>query len=65
MSKQQMIEQIRQQNRSASNEFLLGFDEPSLHSYLQRLMTLRGHRGRSSIWVRQTTSRSVTAHACA
>ncbi|MBI1335967.1 MAG: hypothetical protein GC164_03285 [Phycisphaera sp.] len=59
MSKHQMIEMIRQQNRSAPVEFLLGFDETQLQTYLQRLTDVHGHRGRTSVWVRQGVTRSI------
>jgi hypothetical protein len=52
MNKKQMIEQIRQRNRSASDEFLLSFDEQALAQYLERLTSVVGHRGKSSVWVR-------------
>ena len=65
MSKQQMIELIRQRNRSASNEFLIKFDEQALRSYLQRLTTVHGHRGRTSIWVRDNSSSASMTRACA
>ncbi|MCC6680049.1 MAG: hypothetical protein IT445_04010 [Phycisphaeraceae bacterium] len=64
MSKSEMIEKIRQCNRSASDEFLLSFDERTLGDYLSRL-NLNGHRGRNSVWVRQTTEPAVTQRACA
>ena len=53
MSKQQMIEQIQQKNRSASPEFLERFDERALQTYLRRLNTVMGRRGRGSVWVRE------------
>lgn len=59
MSKHQMVEAIRQRNRSASSEFLLNFDEQTLQSYLRRLTDVLGHRGPNSVWVRQSTSRAV------
>lgn len=52
MSKQQMIDAIRQHNRSAEAEFLIEFDESALKSYLQRLTMVQGGRGRGSVWVR-------------
>lgn len=65
MSKQQMIEQIRERNRSASNDFLVKFDEEALQNYLQRLTTLQGHRGRSSVWVRKGIAPASVMRACA
>ncbi len=54
MSKQQMIEQIQLTNRGATPEFLARFDERTLHNYLRRLTTVLGHRGRGSVWVRES-----------
>lgn len=59
MSKQEMIEQIRERNRSASVEFLVHFDEQALTSYLNRLTRINGRRGRDSVWVRDGLSRAV------
>ncbi|MEM1210119.1 MAG: hypothetical protein AAF842_02240 [Planctomycetota bacterium] len=55
MTKQQMIDAIRQRNRSASVEYLTSFDEDDLQTYLTRLTDLIGRRGRSSVWTRDTT----------
>ncbi|MEO0965058.1 MAG: hypothetical protein AAFY08_08050 [Planctomycetota bacterium] len=55
MTKQQMIDAIRQRNRSASVEYLTSFDEDDLQVYLTRLTDLIGRRGRSSVWTRDTT----------
>ena len=65
MSKQQMIEQIQRRNRSASDEFLGGFDEPTLKAYLNRLTNVLGHRGKTSVWVRQGSSPAIVTRACA
>lgn len=65
MSKQQMIELIRQRNRSASNEFLVKFDEEALRNYLRRLTTIQGHRGRASVWVREGVAPASVMRACA
>ncbi len=59
MSKQQMIEQIQLKNRSASPEFLERFDELALRTYLLRLTTVVGHRGRGSVWVREGNSPAI------
>lgn len=59
MSKHQMVDAIRERNRSANTEFLMTFDEQTLQSYLQRLTNVVGRRGRESGWIRQGTSRSV------
>jgi hypothetical protein len=65
MSKQQMIEQIRQRNSSASNEFLIKFDEQALKTYLLRLTTVHGCRGRSSVWVRNGVAPASITRASA
>ena len=65
MSKQQMIERIREHNRSASSEFLVKFDEEALSTYLRRLTTLQDHRGRSSVWVRKGIAPASVMRACA
>lgn len=65
MSKQQMIDLIRQRNRSASSEFLVKFDEEALRTYLRRLTTLQGHRGRTTSWVRQGAAPASITRACA
>ncbi len=59
MSKEQMIQAIRQRNRSASMEYLVRFNEQALETYLQRLTRVMGHRGPDSRWVRQTTDPCV------
>ncbi len=65
MSKQQMIEMIRQRNRSASNEFLIKFDEEALRNYLSRLTKLQDHRGRTTVWVRSGISPASITRQCA
>jgi len=64
MSKQQVIEQIQQRNRTAKSEFLATFDEVALQSYLRRLTTVVGQRGRTSVWVRENNAPvTVSRHA--
>ena len=53
MNKQELIEHIRQRNRSVSDEYLVRFNEKALQSYLDRLTHVVGRRGRDSRWVRQ------------
>lgn len=65
LSKHQMIEAIRQRNRSASAEFLVRFDERTLEMYLQRLTQVLGHRGRRSVWVRPDVSPAIVTRASA
>lgn len=50
MSKHQLIDQIRRQNRSADIGFLATFNEEALNRYLKRLVL---SRGKSSGWVRE------------
>ncbi|MCX5662664.1 MAG: hypothetical protein NTW19_23535 [Planctomycetota bacterium] len=52
MSKQEVIEQIRVLNRTAQPDFLIAFDQQALETYLKRLSSLKGVRGRASVWVR-------------
>jgi sulfur relay (sulfurtransferase) DsrF/TusC family protein len=59
MSKQQMIEAIRERNKSVTMEFLDGFDEPSLLAYYRRLTEVQGKRGRLSVWVRQGDTTAI------
>jgi hypothetical protein len=56
MSKLQLIDAIRRQNRSAAVAFLTSFDEQSLETYLKRLNKLLGRRGRLTHWVREGMS---------
>mgnify|MGYP001066860887 CR=1 FL=1 len=63
MSKQQMIDAIREHNRSAAQEFLARFDEAALSDYLQRLTRVCNHRGKTSRWVRNTTAPAVATLA--
>ena len=61
MSKQQVIDAIRQHNRSASTDYLIRFNKEALEDYLQRLTMIQGRRGRDSIWIRRTTDRAVVS----
>ena len=65
MSKDQMIEQIRHRNQTASTDFLGRFNEEALQSYLQRLTLLHDHRGKSTAWVREGGPAAVTGRYCA
>lgn len=63
MSKHDLIDAIRKQNQTATEKFLMAFDEPALRQYLDRL-ALTGKRGtRDSAWTRQCASRAVTRAA--
>lgn len=65
MSKQKIINEIRQHNQSADQSFLSLFNEQSLRKYLFRLTTLQGRRGRSSVWVRPGDSHAVATRVSA
>jgi hypothetical protein len=60
MSKQQLIEAIREMNRSADETFLVHFNQPALEDYLRRLSMAQAGRGRMSRWVRAGHTPSVT-----
>ena len=47
------------------SEFLVKFDEEALRTYLRRLTTVHGHRGRSSVWVRDGIASASITRACA
>lgn len=61
MSKQQMIDAIRQHNRTADEDFLASFDEQSLQRYLKRLTDIHGRRGKSSVWVREARTPAIVS----
>jgi len=63
MNKQEMIEQIRTRNRSASVDFLVHFDEQALSSYLNRLTRINGRRGKDSVWVRESGRPAIVTRA--
>ena len=61
MSKQQMIQAIREHNLSAEADVLMSFDESTLASYLERLNQV--HNCRGARWVRLgDTTAVVTRH---
>jgi hypothetical protein len=59
MSKEQLIDNIRQHNPTANSEFLFGFDEVALNRYLTHLRYLGRPRGAGSLWVRQPETAAV------
>ena len=59
MSKQQLIEQILEKTSGIPAGFLETFSEPALKLYLRRLTTVRGNRGKGSVWVRKTGSPAI------
>ncbi|MHB1157946.1 MAG: peptidoglycan binding domain-containing protein [Phycisphaerales bacterium] len=52
MSKQQLIEAIRQFNRSVTQEFLITFNEEALNQYLHHLKYRVEPRNPQNVWVR-------------
>lgn len=59
MSKQQMIDEICQQNAGATRELLMSFDETALASYLKRLIELHNHRGPMTRWIRSAETTAI------
>ena len=59
MSKFRMIDAIRKHNKTAKPQFLIGFEEDQLNSYLRRLRVLKDRRGRFSYWVREGDSPAI------
>lgn len=63
MSKQQLIEAIREHNRSATNDFLICFNESALTNYLNHLRYKVEPRTGEACWVRPAeTPAVVTRH---
>lgn len=61
MSKHEMIDAIRQHNRTASVPFLMTFNDADLATYLRRL-SLTNQRG--SAWVRESSEPAITVRDC-
>lgn len=59
MSKRELIAAIREQNRSATEQFLRGFGERELHEYLAHLDYGRRPRGRDAVWRRPSDTRAI------
>lgn len=59
MNKPQLIDAIHHINRTADLDYLDHFSEQELAGYLQRLTTLRGRRGRASVWVRDPSRPAI------
>lgn len=55
-SKERLIEDIQEHNRSAHREWLELFDVDALRRYLEHLRWTLEPRGRHSFWVRQGDS---------
>ncbi len=62
-SKQQIIDAIRQHNRSAAQDFLINFEERALQIYLKRLTQLQNNRGPDTTWVRHSGTRAIATLA--
>lgn len=63
MSKNQLIEAIREQNRTATAEFLAVFDEDALSNYLNHLNYRHGPRGSHAVWVRPKDTAAIVTRA--
>ncbi len=61
MSKHEMIEAIRERNRSASVPFLMGFSDADLATYLRRLGLINQ---RGSMWSRESRDNAITVRDC-
>lgn len=59
MNKWEMIQAIRQVNRTVAPDYLSGFEDQELASYLRRLQTIQGRRGRQSVWIREGDTHAV------
>ncbi len=60
-SKHELIDRIRQINRSADTRWLEAFDQSALFNYFEHLQVLMEPRGRSSIWRRRAETPAVVA----
>ncbi|MBL9119818.1 MAG: hypothetical protein JNL80_07890 [Phycisphaerae bacterium] len=58
-SKNELIDSIRQINRSADPQWLERFEDRALFDYLEHLQILMEPRGRQSIWRRRTEMGAV------
>lgn len=61
MSKQQLIEAIRHQNRSATETFLTRFDESALSEYLNHLQYGKTPRSAKVVWIRNGQTPAIIA----
>ena len=59
LDKMQIIEAIRQINRSAKLEWLGRFDAVALRRYLEHLQLTEEPRGRNSRWIRRDDSPAI------
>lgn len=63
-SKHEIIDRIRQINRTADPQWLERFDDSSLFDYLEHLQLLMEPRGRTSVWRRRGESAAAVALVC-
>jgi hypothetical protein len=61
MNKDQLIQTIRQHNRSASKRFLVKFDRRALRDYLQRLQAVKPAEGSAAPPLRTPTDQRAAA----
>jgi hypothetical protein len=54
MNKRQLIDDIRQHNPTATEQFLVQFDETALKQYLEHLEAAKAKRTRKLNWMRPT-----------
>lgn len=59
MSKKELIAAIRQQNNTATEAFLRGFNEGQLNDYLSHLAYSRRPRSRDAVWRRPGGTRAI------
>lgn len=58
-SKNEIIDRIRQINRSADRIWLERFEDRALYDYLEHLQLLMEPRGRQSVWRRRSEDAAV------
>lgn len=58
-SKNEIIDRIRQINRSADPQWLERFEDNALFDYLEHLQLLMEPRGRQSVWRRRNDAGAV------
>ena len=63
MSRQQLIEAIRERNHTAAEAFLTTFADGELKTYLRRLTEIQGRRGRGSVWIREIDAQTTAPAA--
>lgn len=61
MSKQELIAAIRSYNRTASEDFLVNFNEPALTNYLHHLEYRFADRRRQREWIREAETPAIVS----